>query len=83
MKIYTVMPASIKMTDHDDATIFTSACFDPEVFDNKGDAVEAARLLARRYSGQQVWIVDGEVADAYSCEPLPVLVQKPTVQVMQ
>lgn len=81
MKIYTVMQPPYTMAKDEGATIFMCTYFEPEVFDDENDAVEAAQRLARRYLGTQVWIVEGEASRSFQCEPLPVVEGAPSIQV--
>lgn len=82
MKIYTVMPGLATITDSDDATVFLRVHFEPEVFTEECEAVDAAQRLARQNPGVSVWIAEGVASRSFQCEPLPVVETSPKIQCM-
>ncbi|MHC3941451.1 hypothetical protein ACI0FR_02777 [Paenochrobactrum sp. BZR 201-1] len=80
MKIYTVMPAFFKVSDDEEAMVFTGTTFDPMTFTDAADARECAKEQARQHRGRHVWIVEGTATESFHCEPEPVITGAPVVQ---
>lgn len=80
MQIFTVMPGLATIADSHDATAFVRGQFEPEVFTEECDAVEAAQRLARQHPGLSVWIAEGQASRSFQCDPVPVVEAAPTIQ---